>query len=145
MEERRRYFKKINDSLAEMNSTINYLYKATNTYAKNRLLSKLHNNISDLLVLTQSMEISENAGENADGAGRFFTLQELMRYNGRDGSPPYVAINGVVYDVSDARSWVRGMHHGMMAGRDITKAFESCHIDESVLSKLKIVGKIRND
>lgn len=145
MKERREYFKKINDSLAEMNSTIDYLYKATNTYAKNRLLSKLQNNISDLLVLTQSMEISENTGENADEANRFFTLQELMRYNGRDGSPPYVAINGVVYDVSDARSWVRGMHHGMMAGRDITKAFESCHIDESVLSKLKIVGKVRND
>jgi Predicted heme/steroid binding protein len=29
-----------------------------------------------------------------------FTLEELKQYNGENGQPAYVAIDGIVYDVS---------------------------------------------
>lgn len=155
MEKRREYFKKINDNLVQMNSTVDYLNKATNTYAKNRIINKLKSDISNLLTLTQSMEISENTGENSrenpvenprenpvEKTHMVFTPMELSKYTGKDGTPAYVAVNGIVYDVTDAPGWTKGRHYGVTAGKDITNEFEACHMSPIALKKLKVVGKM---
>ena len=43
---------------------------------------------------------------------RIFTAEELAKYNGQDGNPAYVAIDGTVYDVSNVPAWRNGKHHG---------------------------------
>ncbi len=70
-----------------------------------------------------------------------FTLDELAQYTGKDGMPAYVAIDGVVYDMSDVPAWAGGMHKGFQAGGDYSKeiAEKSPH-GKSVLSKLTPVG-----
>lgn len=143
MEKRREYFKKINDNLVQMNNTVDYLNKATNTYAKNRIINKLKSDISNLLTLTQSMEISENTGEKVgETIHMVFTPMELSKYTGKDGTPAYVAVNGIVYDVTDAPGWTKGRHYGVTAGKDITSEFEACHMSPIALTKLKVVGKM---
>lgn len=52
-----------------------------------------------------------------------FTAEELKKYNGKTG-PAYVAVNGIVYDVSSHASWKTGTHMGHQAGQDLTKALE---------------------
>lgn len=85
-----------------------------------------------------SEAMSEAAGEKT------FTLEELAAYNGKDGQPAYVAVNGVVYDVTDVPEWAGGEHkNGLTAGQDLTEQItnESPH-GLSVLDDLPVVGKL---
>ncbi len=49
------------------------------------------------------------------------TLEELAQYNGQDGMPAYVAIDGVIYDMSAIAPWAGGKHNGHIAGTDLTE------------------------
>jgi predicted heme/steroid binding protein len=50
-----------------------------------------------------------------------FSIEELAKFNGRDGQPAYVAYKGDVYDVGGSAMWSGGEHEGMhFAGRDLT-------------------------
>lgn len=66
-----------------------------------------------------------------------FTANELSSYNGQNGQPAYVAVNGKVYDVSDI--FINGNHRGWSAGQDITTEFYRVHSD-SFLTGLSVVG-----
>lgn len=76
-------------------------------------------------------------------AEKEFTKQELAKYNGQNGQPAYVAVNGKVYDVSGKEAWQGGKHHGNLAGNDLTEVLlnKSPHGDK-VLSGLPVVGKL---
>lgn len=71
-----------------------------------------------------------------------YTPQDLSRFDGKNGSPAYVAINGTVYDVADNAAWAAATHFGLKAGNDLTSEFVSCHAGQPILSKLKVVGKL---
>ncbi|WZL72426.1 cytochrome b5 domain-containing protein [Clostridiaceae bacterium 35-E11] len=75
---------------------------------------------------------------------REFTLEELVQYDGTEGKPAYVAVNGIVYDASLAPSWGGGTHFGVYAGKDVTKQFLGCHGNEAILQSLPKVGIIKN-
>lgn len=80
--------------------------------------------------------------EPVDSNERNFTLEELKTYDGREGRPAYIAVNGVVYDVIDAASWAGATHFGLRAGEDVSAGFLSCHTNQEILDKLKVVGRI---
>lgn len=69
-----------------------------------------------------------------------FTLDQLKQYNGANGASAYVAVDGIVYDVTAA--WGGGNHHGVSAGTDATKAISRSPHGKSVLSGLPVVGKL---
>jgi len=46
-------------------------------------------------------------------AEKTFTTTELAEFDGRNGHPAYVAVKGVVYDVSNVPQWKGGKHHGL--------------------------------
>ena len=75
---------------------------------------------------------------------RTFTLEELSQYNGKDGQPAYVAVDGVVYDVTNVEAWKDGNHKmGLTAGNDLTEEItnQSPH-GLKVLEGLPIVGEL---
>lgn len=72
-----------------------------------------------------------------------FTLSELAQYNGTMGKPKYVAVNGIVYDVSNVPKWSKATHYGLTAGKDLSSEFESCHGVESKLVNLPKVGILK--
>ncbi len=72
------------------------------------------------------------------------TIEELAKYNGKNGIPAYVAINGTIYDVSAIPQWKSGVHFGVKAGLDNTDAFKKCHSIRR-LNKLPIVGYIKDE
>ena len=70
---------------------------------------------------------------------RTFTLAELAIYNGRDGRPAYVAVDGLVYDVTTVFS--NGTHFQHLAGQNLTGAFFRQH-DPATLSRYPVVGRL---
>lgn len=87
-----------------------------------------------------SDDISSSNNTSDSDNTRVFTLDELKTYNGQNGSPAYVAVDGIVYDVSDFPKWKNGQHHELTAGNDLTEEFANSPHSNSTLKKLPIVG-----
>ncbi len=72
-----------------------------------------------------------------------FTLEELTKYDGKNGQPMYVAVNGKVYDVSDSPFWMDGDHQGLhQAGKDLTDELEMAPHGIETLGRVKLVGEL---
>jgi predicted heme/steroid binding protein len=72
------------------------------------------------------------------------TLEELKKYNGQNGNPAYVAIDGIIYDVTNAKEWKNGKHKGgITAGMDLSKDIDAAPHGREVLANLPVVGKIK--
>lgn len=74
-----------------------------------------------------------------------FTLEELAKYDGQNGNPAYVAVDGVVYDVSKIGAWKDGKHNGLTAGKDLTEEIKTMSPHGvSKLKSLDIVGTLED-
>ncbi|HET6498573.1 MAG TPA: cytochrome b5 domain-containing protein [Coriobacteriia bacterium] len=63
-----------------------------------------------------------------------FTLEDLAKYDGKDGMPAYVAYKGVVYDVTESSMWPDGAHEAMHdAGADLTEAHDDAPHDDHIV------------
>ena len=87
--------------------------------------------------------IRELIGDKYYREEKSFTLEELSQYDGSNGKPAYVAVNNVVYDLSNEVAWGGGSHFGITAGKDSTAEFKSCHGNIEVLKKLPKVGILK--
>ena len=78
--------------------------------------------------------------------GRNFTTEELANFDGKNGKPAYVAVNGTVYDVTSNRAWAAATHFGLVAGKEYSQQFASCHAgQQSILTTLPAVGRLNNE
>lgn len=75
-------------------------------------------------------------------AEKTFTEAQLSQFNGQDGQPAYVAIDGKVYDVTNVAAWQGGQHHGNVAGKNLSAAILKSPHGKSVLTKLPLVGQL---
>lgn len=71
---------------------------------------------------------------------RKFTLDELGKFDGKEGRPAYVAHKGKVYDVTESSQWIDGDHIGHAAGEDLTEQMEIAPHDEEVMDRMKLIG-----
>lgn len=70
---------------------------------------------------------------------KIFTIAELAKYNGRNGMPSYVAVDGIVYDMSDV--FADGAHYYHAAGKNLTEDFYARHVKTDI-TKYPVVGKL---
>ncbi len=75
----------------------------------------------------------------ADAGKRIFTLQELTRHDGNNGNPAYIAIKGIVYDITKVQLLKDGRHHDVTAGNDVSDLFVH---KQAILNRLQVVGKL---
>lgn len=75
-----------------------------------------------------------------DRSDRSFTPERLATFNGKNGMPAYVAVAGVVYDVTNDPLWAGGTHFTMTPGRDLTLEYSNCHEGRPRLVRLPVVG-----
>lgn len=94
---------------------------------------------------TAVSQITDNTSQTTNTTNEttlpVFTLEELAVFNGQNGQKGYIAVDGVIYDVTTA--FPNGMHQGLhLAGTDATAAFNSSPHARSILSGLLIVGSL---
>ena len=67
-----------------------------------------------------------------------FDINELSNYNGKNGKPPYIAIFGTVYDLTDVDKW---QEKNIKVGCDLTGEYKEVYgNDKSHLKNLKVAG-----
>ena len=72
---------------------------------------------------------------------RKFSVEELAKYNGKDGNPAYIVFQGNVFDVSKSPMWLEGDHMGAHeAGKDLTSEMELAPHRDETLQRVKQVG-----
>lgn len=141
--------KQIDKLLTEINCYINFLYISPYMYTRNILLNQLRDKISTLNYLMNLTEIGTQMPVSTAVPTQLsqtnqstFTTEELSKYNGKNGNPAYVAVNGIVYDVTNNAAWAAATHFGLTAGKDLTQEFASCHAGQQILNRLKMVGRL---
>ncbi|RCX19486.1 putative heme/steroid binding protein [Anaerobacterium chartisolvens] len=153
--------KNLDRIMAEINYDISLLYVVPCIYTRNLILNHLIDRISMVesvavamsqTVQPQILPLQPGVTPIADppalmqpmapGTQATFTLQELSRFDGKGGNPAYVAVNGIVYDVTNNATWAAATHFGLTAGKNLTNEFASCHAGQPILSKLRAVGKL---
>ncbi len=87
--------------------------------------------------------VAAEATTGTEAGALELTVEELAAYDGKNGNPAYVAVDGVIYDVTDGPQWANGTHNGNTAGKDLTDVIKSAPHGESVLAKLTVVGKLK--
>lgn len=78
---------------------------------------------------------------------RVFNKETLAYFDGKEGKPVLVAVNGQVYDFSKLEKWAGGTHmNTVTAGQDLTKEImEDSPHGLYVLSRAEIVGSYVED
>jgi predicted heme/steroid binding protein len=73
-----------------------------------------------------------------------YTRKQLTLKNGQDSTEIWVAYKGIIYDVTESRRWLRGIHYHHWSGQDLTDEMKDAPHPESVFLKFKVVGKLEN-
>lgn len=141
---------RIKTLLAEAENCIDLLYSDAYTNSTDVLEKEFNTKMAQINYLTGMLRNQPNAKQMdikkpsvSDFAGnRDITLQELAQYNGKNGKPAYVAVNGVIYDVTGNAAWAAATHFGLVAGKDLSSEFSGCHKGSEILKKLITVGKL---
>lgn len=103
----------------------------------------VHETKADAQAAEENQSRYYQKGQRVPRQNKEFTLSELSQYDGTMGKPAYVAVNGVVYDVSNNSKWSGAVHNGLTAGKDLSSQFESCHGVANNLAKLPKVGVLK--
>lgn len=90
----------------------------------------------------------ETSNDAPDGPGRMnadgeleLTLEDLSYYDGTDGKKAYVAVDGIIYDMSGSSRWSGGNHNGYQAGQDLTSVIDNISPHgRSTLTRVPTVG-----
>lgn len=75
-----------------------------------------------------------------------FTKKELAEFDGKNGKPAYIAVDGKIYDVTKSEQWEDGEHQFMhTAGINQTNAIGDAPHNVDVLDKFPVVGTLAKD
>ncbi len=76
---------------------------------------------------------------------REFSQEELAKFDGRDGRPAYVAVDGLVYDASGSGLWRGGNHvRAHDAGVDLSREITMAPHPKDRLERLPRVGVVKD-
>ena len=87
--------------------------------------------------------VIDSSGEGPYDPYLYLTLEELAMYDGQGDNMGYIAVDGVIYDVTGVAAWTGGTHNGNMAGTDVSDVIDNAPHGDSVLDGLTVVGELK--
>lgn len=141
--------KQIDTLLGEVYYMLDLLSNQLSEESRRTLLNRIRNHISHLWdlvnLLVQAGTAQPAFAIQPDTQEPVITPEELMMNNGKNGNQAYVAVNGIVYNMSDVPAWAAANHFGLAAGQDLTEEFLACHANQAIiLSRLQEVGRLED-
>ena len=91
-------------------------------------------------VVDQSDSAQSSTSNTTSSDQKIFSQTELAMFNGLDGQPAYLAVDGIVYDLSAV--FKSGSHYSHFAGQELTNSFYSYHVKSSI-TKYPVVGVLK--
>lgn len=75
-----------------------------------------------------------------------FDLEELSKFDGKNGKPAYIALYGRVIDVSESKLWKGGLHMKRhYAGKDLTTDIKAAPHTPEILARFPQVGILKKE
>jgi len=74
-----------------------------------------------------------------------YTRSQLALRNGQDKPQIWIALHGIIYDVTTSRLWRDGKHYEHWAGQDLTHELGDAPHTEKVFDKFKPIGRLKQD
>jgi predicted heme/steroid binding protein len=72
-----------------------------------------------------------------------YSRSYLALRNGQDKPEIWVALHGLIYEVTASRLWRDGKHYEHWAGQDLTDELKDAPHDAKVFDKFKVIGKLK--
>jgi predicted heme/steroid binding protein len=69
-----------------------------------------------------------------------YSKSYLALRNGQDKPEIWVALDGLIYDVTESRLWKNGKHYEHWAGQDLTEELKDAPHTDKVFAKFRVVG-----
>lgn len=86
-------------------------------------------------------DLNTETNANNSQTVQAFNAQTLAQYNGQNGNPAYVAVDGLVYDLTSV--FQNGAHYSHLAGKELTSAFYARHAKSEIV-KYPVVGEYQD-
>ncbi len=87
---------------------------------------------------------ASSAAVSSNATLKEYTVDELAKFDGQNGNPAYIAVDGNVYDVTNAAPWANGSHFGQYtAGKDLSKAILLVSHGKAKLSEVPMIGTLK--
>ncbi len=84
-------------------------------------------------------------GTTAAASERVFTTTELAAYDGQNGNKAYIAVDGIVYDVTAVAQWANKLHAGKFrAGKDYSAEIKTAPHGVEKLATAVRIGILKN-
>jgi len=89
---------------------------------------------------TAATTTTSGAGTTAATTEQVFTAAELAAFDGKNGNKAYIAVDGIVYDVTALAAWGAKLHAGkFQAGKDYSAEIKDApHGVDKLLTAVKI-------
>jgi predicted heme/steroid binding protein len=71
-----------------------------------------------------------------------YTIAQLALRNGQEKPEVWVALHGLIYNVTTSRLWKQGKHYEHWAGQDLTDELKDAPHTEKVFDKFTVIGKL---
>ena len=72
-----------------------------------------------------------------------YSRSYLALRNGQDKPEIWVALHGLIYEVTRSRLWRDGKHYEHWAGQDLTDELKDAPHYAKVFDKFKVIGKLK--
>jgi predicted heme/steroid binding protein len=96
------------------------------------------------VMLTRRMRAASPSRAVLGSATHEINTDTLASFSGMDGNRAIVAVEGVLYDVTDSRLWRLGSHVKQhQAGQDLTAALRGAPHGPEVLSRMPMIGELQ--